>query len=295
MSSTTLEPSDVAPNRLAHGYRWEDQRWKDEPLLANGSFGSMGGMLTSVRDLSRYVAAFLSAWPPRDGPETAPIRRASLREMQQLSRPAPTTVVRNAASGATQLSAGGYGFGLRISESCSYRHVVAHGGGLPGFGSVMSWLPEYGVGIIAFGNLTYTGWGRMTTAAFDALVTTGGIRPRMPKPSAALIAARDAVSKLIVRWDDQVADGLAAENLFLDQSRERRRAEIDPLRARVGACVPGDGFDTVENALRGQWTIGCERGKVQIAITLAPTLPPRVQFLSVRAAPDTSPRTDACQ
>ena len=70
MTSTTLEPTTVPANRLAHGYRWEDEQWKDEPLLANGSFGSMGGMLTSVRDLSRYVGVFLSAWPPRDGPET---------------------------------------------------------------------------------------------------------------------------------------------------------------------------------------------------------------------------------
>jgi hypothetical protein len=215
--------------------------------------------------------------------------------MQQLWRPGFTSVTRNAADGATQLNAGGYGFGLRISESCSYRHIVSHGGGLPGFGSVMSWLPEYGVGIIAFGNLTYAGWGRMSTVAFDALVNTGGVRPHSPKPSDALNSARDAVSKLIVRWDDRVADTVAAENLFLDRSRERRRAEIDGLRARVGACTPGGGFDTVENALRGQWTMSCERGRLQVAITLAPTTPPKVQFLSVRAAPDSPQRGETCQ
>src|SRR5262249_34715615 len=106
MTSTTLEPKDVAPNRLGLGYRWEDEQWKAEPLLSNGSFGSMGGMLTSVRDLSRYVGVFLSAWPAHDGPETAPIHRASLREMQQVWRPAPATVARD-ASGNLQLSSGG--------------------------------------------------------------------------------------------------------------------------------------------------------------------------------------------
>src|SRR5437763_10225246 len=83
MSSTTLEPARVPADRLAHGYRWEDAQWKNEPLLANGSFGSMGGMLTTLSDLGRYVGAFLAAWPPRDGPETGPIKRSSLREMQQ--------------------------------------------------------------------------------------------------------------------------------------------------------------------------------------------------------------------
>src|SRR3954447_1212070 len=125
MASTTLEPSDVPASALAHGYRWEDERWKEEPLLSNGSFGSMGGMLTSVSDLSRYVGAFLDAWPPHDGPETGPIKRSSLREMQQVWRPAPASVRRD-SSGALQLTAGGYGFGLRVSQTCAFAHVVAH-------------------------------------------------------------------------------------------------------------------------------------------------------------------------
>jgi len=295
MTATTLEAAEVPADRLAHGYRWEDARWKDEPLLSNGSFGSMGGMLTSVRDLSRYVGVFLSAFPPHDGPETAPIRRSSLREMQQLWRPGVATAIKDPASGAIQLNASGYGFGLRISQDCSYRHIVAHGGGLPGFGSVMTWLPDYGVGFIAFGNLTYTSWGRVAAPVFDVLVKTGGLEPRRPRPSPALTEARDGVSKLIARWDDRAADGLAADNLFLNRTKDRRRAEIDALRAEVGACTPGTGFDEVENALRGQWTLNCERGKLQVRITLAPTMPPKVQYLDVRPAPASPAQAATCR
>ena len=294
MKSTTLEQAEVPAQKLAHGYRWEDGRWKDEPLLANGSFGSMGGMLTSVSDLGRYVAVFLSAFPPRDGPEEAPIRRSSLREMQQVWRPAPASVTRD-ATGAVQFTAGGYAFGLRVSQTCAFRHVVAHGGGLPGFGSVMTWLPDYGVGFIAFGNLTYTGWGRISTSVLDALVGKGGLRPRSPQPSPALTGARDAVSKLIVQWDDAAAKRIAADNLFLDESADRRRAAIGALREKVGTCTPGSGFDSVENALRGQWTMNCERGKLQVAVTLAPTMPPRVQYLDVRAAPAEPVAAAACR
>ena len=107
MVSTTLHPSAVPPDRLAHGYRWEDEQWKEERLLADGSFGAMGGLLTSVPDLARYVAVLMSAWPPRDGPETGPIRRSSMREMQQISRPQTATVTRAPASGGTQLNMGG--------------------------------------------------------------------------------------------------------------------------------------------------------------------------------------------
>jgi len=294
MTSTTLEPSKVPANRLAHGYRWEDAQWKEEPQLAHGSFGSMGGMLTSIRDLSRYVGVYLSAWPPRGGPETAPIRRASLREMQQVWRPAPATISRDPASGAVQFTAGGYAFGLRVSQTCSFRHIVEHGGGLPGFGSIMRWLPEHGVGIIAFGNLTYTGWGRVTAEAFDRLAKTGGLRALQSEPSRALTEARDLVSQLVVKWDDNLADHIAAENLFLDYSKDRRRADTERLLATVGRCTPGSGFDFVENALRGRWTLTCERGRLEVAITLAPSMPPKVQFISVRPAPATPARTDAC-
>ena len=293
MTSTTLEPKTVAANRLAHGYRWEDERWKDEPLLSNGSFGSMGGMLTSVRDLSRYVSVFLAAWPPHDGPETGPIRRASLREMQHLWSPVPSSVMRNSA-GAIQLTSGGYGYGLRVAQNCAFKTIVSHTGGLPGFGSIMTWLPDYGVGLVAFGNLTYTGWTAAATNALEAFVKDAGLRPRQPAPSAALTETRDKVSRLVVKWDETLASSLAAENLFLDQTSDRRRAEIERLRATVGACTPGSGFDTVENALRGSWTMSCEKGKLEVSITLAPTLPPTVQFLNVRPAPATPPRTESC-
>jgi CubicO group peptidase (beta-lactamase class C family) len=285
MTSTTLHPSKVPADRLAVGYRWEDERWKEEPALPHGSFGAMGGMLTSIRDLSRYVAALLEAFPPRDGPEGGPIRRASLREMQQSWRPSTMRVVLDKSTSATHLTATGYGFGLSVTQTCDFQAIIAHGGGLPGYGSLMRWLPEYGVGIITFGNLTYTGWNRVVGEAIYRLHRTGALLPREVRPSPALVAARDSVSKLIVRWDEGLADSIAAENLFLDRSKDRRRQELEELRSKVGSCsLPGT-FDFIENALRGQWTMACERGRLLVSITLAPTMPPGVQFLSVRPAP----------
>ena len=284
MTSTTLEPASVPKDRIAHGYRWEDEQWKEEPPLPDGAFGAMGGMLTSVADLSKYVGAFLAAWPPRDGPETGPVRRSSLREMQQVWRSRPATAGRSNA-GVTTLNSGGYGFGLRISQSCVFNHIVAHSGGLPGFGSLMQWLPDYGIGIVAFGNVTYTSWGGVINNAFDTLAKTGALQPRVQQPSDALVEMRDAVSSLIVKWDDTQADSLAAMNLYLDRSKDRRQRDIAALREKMGGCTAPTAFDYVENALRGMWTMKCERGDLRVSITLAPTIPPRVQYLDVRPAP----------
>jgi CubicO group peptidase (beta-lactamase class C family) len=281
LTSTTLEPTSVPRDRLALGYRWEDNTWKEEPQLPDGAFGAMGGMLTSSRDLGRYVGFLMSAWPPRDGADSGPVKRSSLREMQQTARPRPATVI------GGQLSNLSYGYGLRIKQSCDYRHIVAHSGGLPGFGSQMRWLVDEGVGFIAMGSLTYTAWDPVLDAATAAFAKTGALTRRQPEPSAALLAAKDDVTRLVNQWDDALADRIAAVNLFLDESKDRRRRQITSLRESVGTCKAGT-FD-VENALRGQWNMTCEKGSLRVAITLAPTMPPKVQYLSVQPAPSAPP------
>jgi CubicO group peptidase (beta-lactamase class C family) len=280
MTSTTMAPAAVPRDKLALGYRWEDGAWKEEPQLADGAFGPMGGMLTSIRDLSRYVAFQLAAWPPRDDADRGPVRRRSVREMQQVSRMAPASVRRNDSAENMVLNAGGYGYGLRISQTCDFRHVVAHSGGLPGFGSQMRWFPEHGVAVIALGNLTYTGWGPPIDQAVAALQRTGGMQPRAVRPSPALVEARGTVTRLITAWDDKLAEGIAADNLFLDQSLERRRQQVEQLQAELGTCQPEEPFD-VENALRGRWLMKCDRGMLRVSVTLAPTMPPKVQVMEI--------------
>lgn len=289
MTSTTLEPASVPKDRLALGYRWEDNTWKEEPQLPDGAFGSMGGMLTSTKDLGRYVGFLMSAWPPRNDPDPGPVRRSSLREMQQTARPRFATVTGGIGTAPVQLSALSYGYGLRIRQSCDYRQIVAHSGGLPGFGSQMRWLTDEGVGLIAMGSLTYTSWDAVFDAATAALARTGALTRRQPEPSAALLAAKADVTRLVNQWDDGLADRIAAVNLFLDESKERRRRQIAAVREPMGLCrTVSDDFD-VENALRGQWNMTCGRGTLRIAITLAPTMPPKVQYLSVQPAPASPP------
>jgi hypothetical protein len=107
----------------------------------------------------------------------------------------------------------------------------------------------------------------------------------MAEPSPALERARDAVTRLAMSWDDGLARSIAADNLFLDRSLERRAAEMLALRNRLGACSSAKSFAYVENALRGQWIIPCERGGMLASITLAPTMPPTVQYMEFSPAP----------
>ena len=280
MTVTTLQAADVKPSLLAHGYRRQDSAWLEEAQLPDGAFGSMGGMLTSVSDLSKWVGFMLSAWPARDGAEIGPLKRSSLREMQQVIRYNGGTTVRD-ASGTPVLSAGGYGYGLGVRQSCGFRTTIAHSGGLPGFGSVMKWLPDYGVGIVAMGNLTYTSWGAVSDQALEILAQTGGLQARAPQPAPVLLERRDQVSRLIANWNDTLADSLAAMNLYLDESKPRRRAAMEKVRMTVGGNCKQEGDMVALNALRGSWRLRCATGDLRVTITLAPTEPAAVQALTV--------------
>ncbi|MGQ0646010.1 MAG: serine hydrolase domain-containing protein, partial [Gemmatimonadaceae bacterium] len=280
MNVTTLEAASVPPALLAHGYRRQDNDWLEENQLPDGAFGAMGGMLTSISDLGRWVGFMLDAFPARDGAEPGPVRRASVREMQQITRYNGASAARD-ASGGLLLSAGGYGYGLAIRQTCLFRTSVSHSGGLPGFGSLMRWLPEQGVGIVALGNLTYTGWGGVGEQALNLLAASGGLLPREPQPAPVLLERREQVSRLINQWNNGLADSLAAMNLYLDESKERRRIAIEGLRSRAGNSCRTEGPFVVENALRGVWRLRCASGDLRVSITLAPTEPAKVQLLHV--------------
>jgi CubicO group peptidase (beta-lactamase class C family) len=279
MTSTTLESGDVDPAKLAHGYRLQDGEWLLEPPLPDGAFGVMGGMLTTPADLARWVGYMLDAWPARSGDESGPVRRSSVREMQQLHRFAGASA--DARNDALRLNAGGYGYGLRVAQDCDFRVAVSHTGGLPGYGSIMKWLPEHGVGIIALGSLTYTGWTASVDRALEVLRAGGGLEARAPQPAPVLVTRRAQVTRLVQAWSAPLADSLAAMNLFRDEPAARRAAQVAQVRDAAGGSCREEGPFVVENALRGQWRLRCARGDLMVRITLAPTEPAQVQHLSV--------------
>jgi len=278
MDETTFEFSNVPAARRATGYRLKpDGAYEEEPPLPHGVFGSMGGLLTTATDLGKYVAFHLSAWPARDDPDTGPVRRASVREMAHLWTPSNLTA--SIANGVLQASETGYGFGLRVSSDCRFEHIVGHGGGLPGFGSYMAWLPEYGVGMFAMATLTYSGPAEPISRAWDEMLKTGGLRKRELPPTPLQAQMRDHILNLWKHWDDAEAKSIASVNLFLDPPMDQRQAELAKMKEDVGECSAA-GPVWPENWLRGQFNMKCAKGTVGVFFSMSPTEPPAVQYLA---------------
>ncbi len=279
MGDTVWDTAHLPAGRVARGYRLEQLDWVQEPPLANGAFAPMGGLWTTIDDFARYVALHLSAWPARDDPDPGPLRRSSLREMQQAARfcPAPD------AKGPW-LPMAGYGFGLICGETDRDGRVVCHSGGLPGFGSHVQWLPDRGIGVFAFANRTYSPMRVVVNEAIDVLVTSGALASRAIAPSAALTDAWKSVLRLYEGWDDGTASEMAADNLFLDTPAELRRQEFQRLRDEHGRCVDAR-QPSASGSMRGTWRMICERGAIDVTIWLAPTVPASVQVLRLVSVP----------
>lgn len=281
MTHSTLEPAEAKD--AAVGYRRENGDYRVEPSLPHGAFGAMGGLVTTGADLGRYVAFHLAAYPPRDGAEAGPVRRASVREMQRLWRSSGGVTARRNGPGLPLIAqSGGYGYGLRVSSDCRFEHIVGHGGGLPGFGSYMMWLPDYGVGVFAMTNLTYSAPTPALDEALTILRRTGALRTRELAPSPVLTRTQQALFALWNEWKPAEAERIAANNLFLDRSAAMRQADIAALKKVAGKCELS-GPVRAQNWLRGDFDLACERGTiVRMAFTMAPTPEPTVQFWSAR-------------
>jgi len=280
MNDCEFEHEKIANEKLALGYRWEDNIWKPEALLKDGSYASMGGMICTIDDFAKYMSFLLTSWPPRNEDEVGPVKRNSARELQK------PWVFRGLApnykthSGELCPRTGSYGFGLGWRQDCHGLVSISHSGGLPGFGSVHILLPDLGIGIVAFSNLTYANMGAPASQALDTLVSLTNLKKRVLPVSPTLKKVQDRLVKLIPDWSDQ-HDALFAENFFPDRSKAYRKKETDELLTKIGKVVSVSKIQP-ENLLRGVFDIIGEKGSIEVYFTLTPEADSKVQYLSFR-------------
>jgi CubicO group peptidase (beta-lactamase class C family) len=311
MTRTGFTDAEFAGDGLAQGYRRGLAGWEELPFDPHGAFAPMGGVFSCVRDLATWVSGFASAFPPGLPGGGHPLAAASRREMQlpQVVIPAGRG---HSLPGGPAGGPGAYGFGLFVDEDPALGRVVSHSGGYPGFGSNMRWHPASGIGVIALGNGTYARMSLLAAMILEAVVPRRGAYQvaLAPVPSRAAasgapagepwpetLAAREAVSALLVfmaesATDNAVADSLFtealfAENVALDRPYAERVRDVALLRERVGAF--GDAVDRApehDTPAHCRWFLAGEQGQVvQAEILLSPEKPPRVQSLTLAIPP----------
>ncbi|NJN41864.1 MAG: beta-lactamase family protein [Flammeovirgaceae bacterium] len=278
MLDSRFEFEEVPAALLARGYLWGRDQWTAEPILNDGAYGAMGGMLCSMEDFAKYVVLHLEAWPPRNDEETGPVRRSSIREMHQPWR--FNTIFTDAKDQQGKLcpSAVGYGYGLGWRKDCTGKVRISHSGGLPGYGSEWRIYPEYGIGVVSFSNERYGAPSGANAIVLDTLISLAGLQPRVLPASEFLQQRKEQIVEFLSTFKE---DGfLFAENFYLDESLESRRDAIEPLLAEAGEVMRVNPLRSF-NQLRGHFIIECENKNVNIFFTLTPEKVPMVQQLDV--------------
>lgn len=288
MHSTGYLEDEADPERLARGYLWRDGAFVEEPMDPYGALAPMGGIFTTVEDLSRWVAGFLDAFPPRDDPDDRhPLSRASRREMQQPMVPEVVRLSHTSADAMPEVEGAHYGFGLFQIDDVRLGRTIGHSGGYPGFGSHMRWHPASGLGLIAFANHRYGPASPLARDMLNELLRSEAAPLRRTLPIALTLAARETVERLIEDWDDDLAAATFAMNVDLDEPMDLRQAAIERIKERHGRLRrDADAPDESLTSYHLAWWLEGDRGRVRAELLLSPELPPRVQSFSLTSVPE---------
>ncbi|MGE0816058.1 MAG: serine hydrolase domain-containing protein [Vicinamibacterales bacterium] len=279
MTSTSHHVTSAPAERRALGYRWEDDRWTLEPTMAHGAFGAMGGIQTSANDYAKWIAFLLQAWPARNGAEAGPVRRSSVRELAQGAN-YPAVRLRPGSSGRDACrEASTYAMGFYAAADCELGLTLSHGGGYPGYGSHVLLLPDFGVGIFAFANRTYSGPRAPVWDAAVELLHAGDLAAAAPAVSGPLATAYRWAAAIYRAGAIGAAGDVLAVNLLMDRDASHWARHLAAVKSAAGACDTSAPV-VPTGALSGDFTWTCETGRVRGSVLLAPTTPPTLQAVS---------------
>jgi CubicO group peptidase (beta-lactamase class C family) len=280
MVNTYWDYTKVPQNQLVKGYRWLDENWVEQPMLGDGAYGAMGGMLTTMDDFAKYTAFHLSA-SVSDAKESPVLKRSSLREMHQPWNISAFNIENKIANGKPFPFVSAYGYGLRWVEDAEHKVGIGHSGGLPGFGSNWKILPKYGIGIVSFANRTYAPVSGLNAHILDTLVAIAHLKPKLLTVSAILKQRQNELVALLPAWKNADNTGIFAENFFLDYFPNSLRKEAESIFDKAGKILKINEI-VPENNLRGAFVLEGEKGNIEVSFTLSPENPALIQEYHIK-------------
>jgi CubicO group peptidase (beta-lactamase class C family) len=263
---------DASIGNAITGYRPAPDGWEPLPFSAPGAFSPIGGLFSTLTDLTRWCGMLSGAI---DAGAVLPARLAE--RMRH-----PHTMVAGDPSGDGPWQA--YGLGLVVRSDGAGRLFVGHSGGYPGFTTRMEWEQGSGVGAVVFENATYTSLTPLVQAVFARAFGSSDAAPAAPAPPAfapwpETVDAAERVRAAVAAGalpDAELLDPCVAQDVPLS----RRAAAIAELVERIGG-VDVVGEVAHETPARARWTLRGPRGALDCRILMTPTATPRVQKLDV--------------
>jgi len=210
------------------------------------------------------------------------LKRSSLREMHHPWRFAYLMSGSGLPSGEECPSARAYAYGLAWMEDCDGKVTIGHSGGLPGFGSNWTMLPEYGLAVMSFDNRTYGGTSTLNMGVLDTILALTGLEPRRLPVSDILEQRKNQLVAMLPDWEGAESSGLFADNFFMDYRLSDVVERTRELYEEAGEIM-GVGEMVPVNQLRGSFVLEGEKKNIQVFFTLTPERDPLIQQVRMRS------------
>ncbi len=178
MTSTSW---DGAGGKLAPAFGPDDK--PEQPAKLGASAGD-GGIYSSVRDMARYAAFLLAAYPPRDDDDRGSIRRATIREAQHGGFAEHVSVASKSdakpGEPSIEVHSSAYGFGWVQEQTCKDTDRIWHNGAIDSYRAALVLRVDRGVGVVALTNFGTVNPMAFADRAIDVLAATGALKAREP-------------------------------------------------------------------------------------------------------------------
>ena len=143
-SNTSVSDSPRSDD-FSYPYTWRNDSTIRLPFRNLDNISPAGSINSSIDDMLKYIQVRLERG------EAGGTRLLSPETEKQIQ--SPQMVVGSGPVDYPELGISAYGMGLSLS-SYRGRKVVGHGGGIDGFISAMSWLPDDRIGVMVLSNLS---------------------------------------------------------------------------------------------------------------------------------------------
>lgn len=276
MTSTAWDTSTLPAARVATPYKRRADGAVELARTPNlASTEGSGGLYSSVRDMARYAAFQLSAYPPRSDADTGPVRRSTLREAHGSalrSSPLRVTVRDDAAPGdsAVKASSYAYGYAWGVGESCDIDRMVGHNGAIGGYASTLQTLPDRGVAVISLVNVfddrSVSDNDRLAIDVIRLLHKTGGLTKRtrrMKQLPAAFDAVMPRFLAVLNRWDEEGYRAMLTKGRKVPSEKD----EMAGYHATHGDCK-GYAATEILSPTHARFALTCERGALEMNVQL---------------------------
>ena len=228
-----------------------------------GAMDAAAGMYTSLRDLGRYAAFQLAAYPPRDELDGGPLRRSSVREAHAAGRHISLAILPRepTEASASTVSALSRGVGLvwYATDVCEMEPVVSHSGNIDGFAATIEMYPRRGVAVIALSNYRDANLRAIVRGARELMLASGGLAPRVRAVSPVLARTTAALLDSTAPFGRRpLSRGLhpAWREAFPTDDTVR---DADRIRKEHGTCRNPHPIE-VRSPWSGRFLVACDRG-----------------------------------